>query len=76
MDSKKEITSRFKFLWIEITFLEKEKVWYKIVVILIALITLIVSLMILKEFALPAIGFERLSHFKLSLLTSFLKSKQ
>jgi hypothetical protein len=70
-----EPNSRFKFLWIDITFQKGEQKWYRLVIILLALITMIVIFWKLKEWTAPAIALEKLSHFKLSNIISLIKSK-
>ena len=65
-NSNNEQNSRFKFLWIDIVFRKEEKGWYRLVVIILSLVAIVFVLWMLKEIDAPAIGIEKLSHFKAS----------
>ena len=73
--NKNETNSRFKFLWIDITFQKDEQKWYRLVIILLALLTMIIIFWKLKEWTAPAIAMEKLSHFKFSTILSLFKGR-
>lgn len=73
--NKNDSSSRFKFLWIDITFQENEQKWYRLVIILLALSAIIVIFWKLKEWVAPAIAIEKLLHLKFSSISSIVKSK-
>lgn len=66
MNTNKEPNFRFKFLWIDISFQNEEKRWYRLVIIILALAATIIIFWRLKEWIAPAIAIEKLSNLKFS----------
>lgn len=75
MNTNNEPNSRFKFLWIDISFCKEEKGWYRFVIIVLALSATIIILCKLKEWMATAIAVEKISHLKLTSLISLFKTK-
>jgi len=70
-----EPLSRFKFLWIDISFHKEENIIYRVIIIILALSATIIILWKLKEWGVPAIALEKLSHLKIITLFPFIKRK-
>lgn len=66
---------RFKFLFIDISFSEKENFWKPFLIIFISLIGLIIVLYILKEWAAPTLAINKMSQIKIGDFLSGIKSK-
>ena len=74
---KKETQSnfRFKILFIDISFSNKENRWERLIYIVLALLALVGVFLILRQWIAPTLFVNKLSQMKISDLVNLIKSK-